>query len=73
MSNRHQELADQVVAAFRKHFDPAEQELIGEVRFRELHFMVDEALSTELESITDRVQGLLQELRKEVEKTELEL
>ena len=73
MSNRHQELADQVVAAFRKHFDPAEQELIGEVRFRELHRMVCEALSAELESTTDRVQGLLQELRKEVEKTELEL
>ena len=73
MSNHHQEVANQVVAAFRKLLEPAEQELIGEVRFRELHLMVCHALSTELESVTDRVERLVQELRKEVEKPELEL
>jgi adenine deaminase len=54
MSNRHQELADQVLAAFREHFDPAEQESIGEVRFRELHLLVCEALSAELEATAER-------------------
>jgi hypothetical protein len=73
MSYHHQELADQVVAAFRKHFEPAEQESIGEARFRELHQLVCEALSAELETITDQVQELLQELRKEVDRPALEL
>jgi len=73
MSDHHQELANQVVAAFRKLFQPAEQELIGEVRFRELHRLVREALSAELESITDQVQERLRELRNEVEKPELGL
>jgi hypothetical protein len=73
MSNRHQELADQVIPAFREHFAPAEQESIGEVRFRELHLLICEALSVELQTTTDRVQDLLKEMRKDVEKQELEL
>ena len=73
MSNHHQELADEVVAAFRTHFEPAEQESIGEARFRELHQLVCEALSAELVTTTDQVQKLLQELRKEVDRPELEL
>jgi hypothetical protein len=73
MSNHHQELADQVVTAFRGHLDSAEQERIGEARFRELHQLVCEALSVERQTITDRVQGLLRELRREIEKPELEL
>jgi hypothetical protein len=73
MSDHHQELADQVVAAFRGHLNSAEQETIGEARFRELHELVCEALSAERETINDRVQELLQDLRKEIERPELEL
>jgi hypothetical protein len=73
MSNHHHELADQVVAAFRTHLEGAEQKNIGEAHFRELHRLVCEALSVERQEIVDRVQGLAQELRREVEKPALEL
>jgi transposase len=73
MSNRHHALADKVVAAFRDRLEAAEQGRIGEARFRELHEIVCEALSEELDATTERIAALLKELRAEVEKRELEL
>jgi hypothetical protein len=73
MSNRHEALADRVVSAFRDLFDAGEQQRIGEARFQDLHGMVCEVLSEELDATTERIQALLQELRSEAEKLELEL
>jgi hypothetical protein len=73
MSNRHQALADQVVTAFRDLFDEQEQARIGDARFQDLHAIVCEALSEELDATAERIQGLLEELRTEAEKRELEL
>ena len=73
MNQRHQELADKVLAAFRAKFDEADLQRIGEARFQVLHSLVGEALAEELDVVSDRLEGLLRQLRSETEKPELEL
>jgi hypothetical protein len=73
MNQRHQELADHVLNVFRSKLESADQERIGESRFQDLHGLIREALSEELEVVAGRVEALLKELRVEIEKPELEL
>lgn len=73
MNQRHQELANQIVAAFRSGLDDAARAQIGEAGFKRLHALVCEALSQELDTISGRLEGLLHELRTEVERPELGL
>ena len=73
MNQRHQELADHVLTVFRSNLDGADQERLGEARFQQLHRLICEALSEELEVVSARLDALLQELRAEIEKPELGL
>lgn len=73
MNQRHQELADRVLAAFRAELDEADLQRIGEARFQILHSLIGEALTEELDVVSGRLEGLLRQLRSETEKPELEL
>lgn len=73
MNQRHQELADRVLAAFRAELDEADLQRIGEARFQVLHSLIGEALTEELDMVSGRLEVLLRELRSEAEKPELEL
>jgi len=73
MKQRHQELADQLVSTFRSGLDEATQAQIGEAGFGRLHGLVCEVLSQELDTLSGRLEGLLRELRSEVDRPELGL
>lgn len=73
MNQRHQKLADQVLTAFRSELDETDQQRIGEARLQRLHALICEALSDELEIVSGRVQAVVEELRTEIDKPELEL
>ena len=73
MNQRHQELADHVLTVFRSDLDGIDQERIGEAGFKQLHGLICEALSQELEAVSDRMEAFLQELRAEIDKPQLEL
>jgi hypothetical protein len=73
MNQRHQELANQLVSAFRSGLDDAAQAQIGEAGFKRLHALACGALSQELDTLSGRLEGLLHELRTEVERPELGL
>ena len=73
MNQRHQELADQVLTAFRSDLEETDQQRIGEARFQTLHGLICEALSDELELVSGRVEAVVKELRAEIDKPELEL
>ncbi len=73
MSQRHQQLADNVVAAFRVKLNDEEQRRIGEAAFQHLHNLVLEALSLELDHVSGQMEALLQTLRAETDKPSLEL
>jgi urease accessory protein UreH len=73
MNQRHQELADEVLAEFRSKLEASDQAHIGEARFGELHGLVCEALAEELEAVTNRVAALAQDLRAEIDKPPIEL
>ena len=73
MNQRHEDLANQVVTAFRARLDEVGQQCIGEAHFQELRRLICEALAQELQSAAGRVEQLVQELRGEIEKPELGL
>jgi hypothetical protein len=66
-------LADKVLSGFRADLDSQTEERIGEAGFQRLHGLIGEALSEELESVSGRFEDLLQELRAEIDKREIEL
>lgn len=73
MNQRHQQLADEVLAAFRAGLEEPERQRIGEARFAQLHALVGEALAKELDTVSGRLERLLSELRAGIERPELEL
>jgi len=73
MNQRHQKLADHVLAEFRSNLEVSDQELIGEVRFGQLHGLICEALGKELEAMSSRVEALAHDLRAEIDKPPIEL
>lgn len=73
MNQRHQDLATRVTSAFREGLDAAGERSVGEAHFEELHRLVCEALGEELQSVTGRLEALVQALRAEMEKPELGL
>lgn len=73
MNQRHENLANEVVNGFRAKLEGGEQESIGDARFKELHRLICEALAQELQTAARRVDKLVQELRAEIEKPEIEL
>jgi len=73
MNQRHQQFADDVLAAFRANLDEADQQRIGEARFRQLHGLIREALSRELAHVAGQMEALLQAVRAEIDKPPREL
>ena len=73
MTNRHQQLADKVVHAFRATLDEDTRGRISDAQFEALRRLVADALSEELQTTTDRLDTLVQDLRTELERPELEL
>ena len=73
MTDRHQELATQVVEAFKAKLSEAARGHISAAQFEELNFMIREALSVEREATTALVEELLGKLRAGIERPELEL
>lgn len=73
MNQRHQELATQVVNAFRDTLDVVVQESVGEGHFEKLHQLICDALAEELQTTAERVQGLFRELEMGMDRPELEL
>ena len=73
MNQRHEDLANQVVSGFRANLESGEQEIIGDARFQGLHRLICEALAQELQTAASRVEGLVRELRAEIDKPELGL
>ena len=73
MSQRHQQLADNVLIAFRERLSDEEQQRIGEAGFQHLHGLILEALSLELDHVSGQMETLVQTLRSETEKPLLEL
>ena len=73
MNQRHQNLADQVLTAFRSELDETDRQRIGEARLQRLHALICEALSDELELVSGRVEAVVKELRAEIDRPALEL
>lgn len=73
MNQRHQDTADRLVAAFRSGLDDSAQAGIGEAGFERLHALVREALSGELKVFSGRLEGLLHELRAEIDRPDIGL
>ncbi len=73
MSNRHQEIADTLVEAFKDTLDIEARQLITEAKFDRLKEMVAETLSQELEQVADRMSAVIKELRSEITKPDLGL
>jgi hypothetical protein len=73
MADRHIELSQKVVDAFKGTLSDAAREQIGDARFAQLSRMISEALSEELETAVVAVEAVVKQLRAEVDKPELGL
>ena len=73
MNQRHQDLATQVVNAFRATLDAATQDSVGDSHFQNLHQLICDALAEELQTAAERVRDLFQELETGMDRPELEL
>jgi hypothetical protein len=73
MSQRHQQLADNVLVAFRENLGDEDRRCIGEAAFQQLHGLILEALSLELDHVSGQMEALLQTLRADIDKPSLEL
>ncbi|QBQ54142.1 hypothetical protein [Nitrosococcus wardiae] len=73
MANRHQEVAEKVVEAFKELLSEQAREQISDRQFDELALIVREALSEELENAVEIAEDMVKRLRAQVERPELEL
>lgn len=73
MTNRHDELAQKVVQAFKAKLPEQVLSEISEAQFDELAAMVREAISEELRSAAEVVEQAARRLREGVERPELGL
>ncbi len=73
MNQRHQDLADHVLSAFRGALDEPARQAVGEAGFHQLHTLVREALAEEASVVSGRLEALLRELRAEVDRPDLGL
>ncbi len=73
MNNSTQSLADQVVDKFRSMLDDAARTAVGNEHFNALRDMVREALSEHSEMILAQLDGVIRQLRAEIDRPDLEL
>lgn len=73
MTNRHEEIADTLVEAFKDTLDAQARQLITEAKFDRLKEMVAETLSNEVQQVADRMSDVIKELRSEIGKPDLGL
>ncbi len=73
MVDRHQQLAQKVVEAFRASLSEDARQQISQTALDELALMIREALSEELESAAASVEELARTLRANIDKPELGL
>ena len=73
MVDRHQQLAQKVVEAFRARLSEDARQQISQTALDELALMIREALSEELESAAASVEELARKLRANIDKPELGL
>lgn len=73
MSNRHQEVAEKAVGAFKELLSQKALEQISDRQFDELVLIIREALSKELESAIEIAEDRVKRLRTQRERPELEL
>ncbi|MBD3609649.1 MAG: hypothetical protein HUJ30_03780 [Gammaproteobacteria bacterium] len=63
--------AQDVVTSFQESLDDTARNAISEQQYEQLKLMISRALSNELDIITNRIEGLVNELRSESEKGQL--
>lgn len=73
MADRHQQLADKVVEAFKALLSENARQQISDRELNELTLMIREALSEELESAAASVEELARTLRAKIDRPELGL
>jgi hypothetical protein len=73
MSNRHQEIAETLVEAFKETLSAEVRDRVTEAKFDRLKEMIAETLSRELEEVVDRISVVIKELRSEIGKPDLGL
>ncbi|ADE13550.1 hypothetical protein Nhal_0355 [Nitrosococcus halophilus Nc 4] len=73
MTNRHQEIAEKAVEAFKELLSEQARQQISDRQFDELALIIREALSEELENAVEIAEDMVKRLRAQVERPELEL
>lgn len=73
MSIQHEAIADQVVKSFKELLEDDVQSVISSKNFDALKGMVCEALSEHSQIILSRFDGVIKELKSEVDRPSLEL
>ncbi len=73
MTDRHQELAERVVATFKQTLSEAALQNISDARFEDLALMIREAIAEELDEAATIVEDAAKRLRRQVERPNLEL
>ena len=71
MTERHVHYAKKVVESFKELLPDAALKEITNGEFEELELMIQEALSDELHTATDQMDGLIRRLRSEIDRPEL--
>jgi hypothetical protein len=72
MNPHLKELAGNLLTAFRSDLDEADQRRIGWRRFQPLHGLTCEALSDPLELVSGRMEAVVDELRAEIDRPQIE-
>ena len=73
MSNENETIANQAVEAFKALLDEKAIDVVGEKNFITLNKIICEALSEHSEIILERFNGVIKQLRSEIERPSLEL
>lgn len=73
MSERHQELAEKVVSAFKERLSEHARGQITDAQFEDLSLMIREVIAVELEGAANLMDEVLKKLRADIEKPDLGL
>lgn len=73
MTNRHQEIAETLVEAFRETLSTEARDHVTEAKLDGLKEMIAETMSKELEEVVRRISEVIEELRSEIGKPDLGL
>lgn len=71
--DRHEELADKIVVAFKADLNEQVMASIDEAHLDRLRHAIRDALSQELSALADELEGIVERLRSQADRRELEL